>query len=161
MPNANFGLRSSSGRGNSRQTSNETPWTQTRNRSSVNTASTLDHQTIRSQISTKFHTYCVLALGYDRKKPPPAKPQLARHILSILRMGDDKPAIQPYDKTSTANAICHATHVPNDPAEFAIYFPEFKYYLCRYRTKCRIKSEILVWQIKSKVFASLKKKISG
>ena len=90
------------------------------------------------------------------EKNPPAKPQLARHLLSILRMGDARLAIQPYDTTSKANAICHATHIPNDPKEFAIYFPEFTHYLKRYRTKCRITSEIPVWQIKSKVFASLK-----
>ena len=74
MPTANFGLRSRSGGGHTRPNSNDNPWTQARNQRDGNTVGNPDVQDIRSQISTKFHWYCEFTLGYEEKKPPPAKP---------------------------------------------------------------------------------------
>ena len=70
-------------------------------------------------------------------------------------MADQTAAILPCEADNTANSICHATHVPEPAAEFAIYFPEFVHYLKRFRTKCRITSSIPMWQIKSKVMLEL------
>lgn len=156
MPQTNFGLRSRSTEGTARATSSTNPWTQVNNRNQGGVTGGIAAQDIRAQISTKYITYCTFALGYDRKKPPPAKSQLVRHILSILRHGDGKLGLLPYDKTSKANAICHATSVPNSPVELAIYFPDFTHYLRRFRTKCRITSELHMWQIKSNVFPELR-----
>ena len=118
MPAANFGLRSRGGRGYSYPSTDSNPWTQTNNKRNTNNLGNAGHTELRSQISNKFFTYCVLALGYDRRKPPPTQPQLVRHVLSVLRHGDDKLAIVPYDTTSKANTICHVTHVPNSPGDF-------------------------------------------
>ena len=156
MPSANFGLRSRNTNKNSNTTSSSNPWTHAKNRNRAGIQGNANIQDARHQISNKCLTYCTFALGYDRKKPPPAKPQLVRHILSILRHGDEKLAFLPYDKTSKANALSHAVSVPNSPAELEVYFPEFTNYLRRFRTKCRITSELPIWQIKSKVFPELR-----
>ena len=156
MPTANFGLRSRNKNSNNKQYASANPWTHTKNNNKSGSTTNTNSQDIRSQISNKYITYCTFALGYDRKKPPPSKPQLVRHILSILRHGDGKLGFLPYDKTSKANALCHAVSVPNSPEELAQYFPDFTHYLRRFRTKCRITSELPMWQIKSKVFPELR-----
>lgn len=156
MSNANFGLRSRGGRGNNRPAAASNPWTQVHNRNQQGIASAAHSPEQQVEISTKNLAYCVFALGYDKKKPPPAQAQLIRHILSILRHGDPKLAFLPYDKTSKANALSFPTAVPTTPGELAVYFPEFKHYLRRFRTKCRITSELPLWQIKTKVFQQLK-----
>ena len=95
-------------------------------------------------------------MGYNKKKPPPAKVVLIRHVFNLFKMADPTVAILPYDNDNQANSICHATHVPEPAPEFAIYFPEFIHYLKRFRTKCRVTSSIPMWQIKSKLMMELR-----
>ena len=111
MSSRNFSLRPP-GQINPRQPAGTNPWAQVRNRNTQGVIDWTQGAAPRSQVTNKFTTYCAFALGYDKKKTHPPKAQLIRHILNIMRHGDDTLAILPYDKTSDANSISHATHVP-------------------------------------------------
>lgn len=161
MSNAgkDFGLRPragrGTGRGSNRTTTQVNPWIRVTNDNTPGPrAEPVPPQ--RGNITNKFTTFCVIALGYPRNKPPPPKVALMRQFLVILRMGDDQVAILPYDDTSQENSISAAAHVPTTPAASAIYFPEFTHYLKRHRTKGRITSAIPMWLIKSTVFSELR-----
>ena len=157
----NFGLRRNPGRGNNRTKSKSAqPWVQVGK--SVRSATSIAPDgegpvpTNREKVSHKFTTYCTLALGHDRRKPPPSKVVLLRLLSNFLRSVDKTVAFLPYDATQDLNYICHASHFPTAPLELGHYCPEFVYYLKRYRTKVRIASEMPLWQIKSKIFQELR-----
>ena len=156
----NFGLRPRSGRGagrgTTRQSTHTNPWTRVSANATAgrNTREQLPAQ--RGNVTNKFTTFCTIALGYPKNKPPPPKVALLRQFLGIIRYIDNSIAILPYNSDSLENAICHPGHVPTTPEAMSIYCPEFTHYLKRYRTKCRITSEIPMWMLKSKVFSELR-----
>ena len=157
----NFGLRRKPGRGGTRNQSKQTPaWVQVgkpvRSVTSTDPDGAGPTPTTREKVSHKFTSYCTLALGHDKRKPPPSKVALLRLLFNFLRSVDKSVAILPYVATQDLNSICHAVHIPTAPLELEIYCPEFVYYLKRYRTKVRITSDMPMWQIKSKIFQELR-----
>ena len=152
-----FGMSRRPGSGTHRPTPVTNPWSTVSNAKPPPSISEVDGPVPnqRTNVSLKFTTYCVIAMGYKKNKPPPSKVVLIRHVFNIIRQADHTAAIIPYDKDNTSNSICHATHIPAPAQEFSIYFPEFVHCLKRFRTKCRITSSLPLWQIKSKIFAEL------
>ena len=72
-------------------------------------------------------------------------------------MADETAAIQPYMPDDTVNSICHAIHISENIKDFEHYFPEVKYYHEKIRTKCRFSTSIPIKEIKSKIWAELRK----
>ena len=156
----NFGLRPRSGRGagrgNPRQQTHANPWTRVPDNTAPGTQPVASLPAQHGNIANKFTTFCTIALGYPKNKPPPPKAALLRLFFGIIRTGDSSIAILPYDSASQENAICAPAHVPTTPAALGIYCSEFTHYLKRYRTKCRITSKVPLWMIKSKIFSELR-----
>ena len=156
----NFGLRPRSGRGagrgNPRQQTHANPWTRVPDNTAPGTHPVASLPAQHGNITNKFTTFCTIALGYPKNKPPPPKAALLRLFFGIIRTGDSSIAILLFNSASQENAICAPAHVPTTPAALGIYCPEFTHYLKRYRTKCRITSKVPLWMIKSKIFSELR-----
>ena len=152
-----FGLTRRPGRGASRPTTGSQPWIQVQNQYNPSVTDMVDGPPPqhRETVSNKYTIYCDIAMGHNSKKQPSLS-FLVKHLLNILRSGDETTSILPFDDKHQANSLCHSLHVPERPNELTIYFPDFKNYLKRYRTKCRSTTTIPMWMLKGKVIDQLK-----
>ena len=151
-----FGLTRRAGRGVSRPAAT-TQWTPVRKLPAfVNDGGTnAPPPPQRETITNKYTIFIVIAMGHKPNKQP-SRPVMIRHMFNILRIGDNTAAILPFEADHAANSICHSMHVPENPNELAIYFPDFQYYMKRYRTKCRITTTVPMWMIKQRIIDQLR-----
>jgi len=110
--------------------------------------------TNRGVVVNAYTSFCELTRGHKSNRK--SRHEFLTHLFNLLRHGDKRLAILPYEGTSKANSIVHATHIPVEESEFKVYFPEVYYKRGQLTVKCRITSSVQLGRVKQQIWHMLK-----
>ena len=109
----------------------------------------------REVVENTYVAFCEFSQGNGGQGRKKSRNEFLKHVFNLLRHGDKRLAILPYNAKCNANSITHASHIPENENEFAVYFPKVMYYRGQLTIKCRITSSVNLWALKNQIFSML------